>query len=316
MTTLHMQIALTAPPERIFEALTTADQLNIWFAEQANVSLDEKIYAFWGKFTLGAPNQEAGQHRLLAYERNKSLKFQWFYQEAETTVAFYIEPREQGAILILQQDVSPGSHNISKANFEDFWFLSLENLRRFLDGKAVVARCDFSAMKPGDFSHTIDIDASPETVFDALINPAQLNRWIASNAVVEPVVGGKYDYGWKGIDGVKILEIKPSEKLAIHWPEANPEAEAPVNTVVTWTLEGSGGKTRLTIVHSGFAPTTPTDGIQAGWLNFINWIKSMLEYGAVWQPPYSRLSVGTESYYAASIGNAQTDLIVIQETKP
>lgn len=304
--TLQIQIAIQATPKRIFAALTTSEQLEKWFAEKANISLDENRYDFWGRFTLGAPNPEEGKHTLLSYETNKSVKFQWRFQDSESIIAFYIEPRENGSLLILKQDVAPGSHHIGKANFEDFWFLSLENLRRYLDGREVVARCDFSAIKPGDFSHTIDIDAPSEEVFGALIRPDQLNRWIASNAVVKPVVGGIYDLGWHGFTGVKIAEIKPNEKLVISWPEPGQEI---TETVVTWTLEGSGGKTRLTIVHSGFLPTTPTDGIQAGWLNFINWIKSMLEYGAAWQPPYSRLSIGTESFYAASIGAAQKNII-------
>ena len=56
------------------------------------------------------------------------------------------------------------------------------------------------------------------------------------------------------------------------WPE---ETE----TVVTWTLEELDGKTRLTLVHSGFAPDQPTGGLDAGWLNFMSWIKSLVEYG-------------------------------------
>lgn len=309
MKTLHIQIALQATPERIFEALTTAEHLEKWFAEKVDIALSENRYDFWGRFTPGTPTEENGKHPLLSYEVNKSLKFQWHYDSVETTVSFIIEQRGTTTYLLLTHDVMLNSHDIRQIYFADFWFLSLENLRRYLDGREIVARCDFSAIKPGNFSHMIDIDAPPEDVFGALIRPDQLNRWIASNATVEPVVGGKYDYGWKTGGPVKILEIKPNEKLTIAWPDTDPDSQQPIDTVVAWTLEGSGGKTRLTIVHSGFAPNTRTDGLQAGWLNFINWIKSMLEYGSVWQPPYVRLSIGSESYYAASIVAGQVDLI-------
>ena len=79
---------------------------------------------------------------------------------------------------------------------------------------------------------------------------------------------------------------------------------------VTWTLEGSGGKTRLTIVHSGFAPDKPTGGYNAGWLNLMSWIKSIVEYGPDWKPPLIPLADGMESYYAASIRAGQAHLIV------
>jgi uncharacterized protein YndB with AHSA1/START domain len=153
----------------------------------------------------------------------------------------------------------------------------------------------------GDIQHTVEIDASPDTVFDVLINPAQLNRWIASNAVVEPHEGGTYDLGWGQSE--KILELLPGKKLSLEGEFGD------LKTVLTWTLEGSGGKTRLTMVHSGFAPDQETGGLQTGWLNFASWVKSVSEYGADWQPAIKRLESGTESYYPASIGQAQTELV-------
>jgi hypothetical protein len=78
---------------------------------------------------------------------------------------------------------------------------------------------------------------------------------------------------------------------------------------VTWTLAESGGKTRLTLVHSGFAPDEQTDGLQSGWLNYMSRIKAMVEYGPAWQPPILKLRPGMESYYAASIVEAQGSLL-------
>src|SRR5262249_22018355 len=98
---------------------------------------------------------------------------------------------------------------------------------------------------------------------------------------------------------MKILEIEPGEKLRLAWQEENRE------TIITWALEGSGGKTRLTLVHFGFAPDEKTGGLNAGWLNFMSWIKSILEYGAEWQPAIIQLSPGLELFYPASIGQAQ-----------
>ena len=83
-------------------------------------------------------------------------------------------------------------------------------------------------------------------------------------------------------------------------------------TVMTWTLEGSGGKTRLTLVHSGFAPDAPTSGLQSGWLNFASWLKSMLEYGADWQPAIKRLTQDFIPFYPGSVGAAQADLRTIE----
>jgi uncharacterized protein YndB with AHSA1/START domain len=93
---------------------------------------------------------------------------------------------------------------------------------------------------------------------------------------VEPETGGKYLYGWDH-GPTKILDVEPDKKLSFNW-----EWEDEPDTVVTWSLEGSGGKTRLTLVHSGFAPDRNMEDYQIGWLHFINRIKSLSEVGETW----------------------------------
>ncbi len=298
---LHVQIALKASSEAIYRALTA--ELSGWFAEQSDVSTTEKRYDFWGRFTPGTPTREQGRHPLLTHEPGTHLRYEWRGHNLDSIVEIQIIPRDGGSTVVVQQgNPNNPSHDIAFSTDEDFWFLSLENLRRHLDGKAVV-RCDFTRSMVGDIHHTVEIDASPETVFDVLIKPEQLNRWIASNAIVEPRQGGIYDLGWgQNTSALKILDIVPGERLRLSWPEGDG------STVVTWTLEGSGGKTRLTIAHSGFAPDQQTGGLQTGWLNFMSWVKSISEYGADWQPAVKRLQPGTESYYPASVGIAQADL--------
>jgi len=292
---LHVQIALKAQAEAIYRALT--DHLADWFAEYADVSTAEKRYDFWGRFTPATPTREEGRHPLLAYEPGKHLKFEWRSHKFDSTVDIQIIPRDEGNIVVVQQGnpINP-SPDIGFSTDEDFWFLALENLRRHLDGKAPV-RCDYTRSMLGDIHHTVEIDAPPETVFAVLIKPEQLQRWIASAATVEAREGGEYNTGWSSH---KILELVPDKKL---------RHESYEDTVVTWTLEGSGGKTRLTFVHSGFAPDKDTGGLQTGWLNYISWVKSISEYGDDWQPAIKRLQPDMESYYPASFKSAQTELV-------
>jgi uncharacterized protein YndB with AHSA1/START domain len=298
--TLHIQIALAAAAERLFEAWTT--ELAAWFAEYADVSIPEKRYDFWGRYTPEAPDREQGRHPLLHVETNKRLKYGWHIRQLETTVSIALETGNGSTIVVVKQEGAPRSHDIDSYTFEDFWFLSLENLRRHLDGKPLV-RCDFSKPMYGDIQHTVEIDGSREAVFEALIRPEQLERWIASQATVEPRAGGRYDLGWNGAGPVKILELVPNEKLACSWPEHETES------VVTWTLEDSGGKTRLTLVHSGFAPNKPTGGLNAGWLNFASWVKSIVEYGPGWKPAVIPLSDATRPFYAKSLWEQQAALV-------
>ncbi len=52
-----------------------------------------------------------------------------------------------------------------------------------------------------------------------------------------------------------------------------------------WELDGSKGRTHLTIVHSGFgAGGHRTEGYQLGWMEFLASLKRMHETGPSWVP--------------------------------
>lgn len=302
--TLHIQVRLNAGAGQIFPTLSESEALAAWFAEHAQVEIPERRYDFWGRFTPETPDREAGRHELQSHSPGEHLSFGWRLRGSDTTVEFALVPEGDTTIVVVRHSGLGGTpYDGSQCSNEDFWFLSLENLRRYVEGRRDVVRCDFSRSMTGDITHTVEIDGWPSEVFETLVKPEQLERWIASKATVEPYVGGNFDLGWGAGGPVKILEFVPNERFATSWPEETP-------TVVTWTLEGSGGKTRLTLVHSGFAPDKPTGGYNAGWLNFMSWVKSVVEYGPGWQPPVLPLGEDMRPFYAASIGNRQDELVL------
>lgn len=304
---IHMQLALNRAPQEIYRALTDSAALEAWFSESAEVSLLEKRYDFWGRFTPGTPDREGGRHPILEASPDQRLRYAWEFGEYGTTVDFRLRPHSDRTVVILQHTKDQAEAKVPWGG-EDFWFLSLENLRRYLDGREVV-RCDFSVAPTvyGDIEQSVEVDAPPERVFETLIDPQQLERWIASRARVEPRVGGVYDIGWELSGTVKILELEPGARLVYSWAAYQDEPE----TVVTWTLEGSGGKTRLTIVQSGFDPEIPLDGLYTGWLHYLQRIKSLVEYGEDWQPAIKQISPEAYSYYAAPIVAGQNDLLEV-----
>jgi uncharacterized protein YndB with AHSA1/START domain len=255
---------------------------------------------FWGRYTPLAPQRPQGGRTIHARVPDERLHFDWEMLDTLSQVNIQLIPDSAGTRLSLVHSQIPVGFPIW---MEDFWFLSLENLRRHLDGKTV-DRFDFSAIQPGPYSHTLGVDAPPEAVWRALTEPGELERWIASRAQVEPEREGKYSYGWPVPGPVRILVLEPGRRLSTQWASWEREPAS----VVTWELEGSGGKTRLTIVHSGFADDFDSSGTQVGWLNFMNWLRSSVEYGPSWVPPLSRLSEEMLPYYPASIAESQGEL--------
>jgi uncharacterized protein YndB with AHSA1/START domain len=159
----------------------------------------------------------------------------------------------------------------------DWWMLVLDNLASHLEGRGPGPRVDYTTLGGGEARVEADIDAPIERVYGALTEPAQLERWIAERATVELRVGGRYAYGWDE-GAAKILELVPNRKLTHTWEWSGED------TVVSWELEGSGGRTHLTIVHSGFTSDVDSAGYKVGWTAFVARLKRMLEGDESWRP--------------------------------
>ena len=300
---IHMQMTLPTDVSTVFEALTDRTALEAWFAERASVSLAEKRYDLWGRFTPGMPTEAGGQRVIEHVERDKRLRLRWRFREADTTVEWRLKPSGAETILaVWHRDVptipprEPGWYGMT-----DVWFMFLENLRRYLIAEPIV-RCDFTTIRGGDVTHTIEINAPGDRVWDALVKPEHRNRWITSDAASELAVGDNWTE-WGEHGSLKVLEIQDGERLTLEWEIAG------IPTVVTWSLEESGGRTRLTLAHSGFAPDFRTDGEFLGWLQYLSWIQSLVEQGFEWLPPIKEIAKNVALYYAAEIWARQDELI-------
>lgn len=297
-TTIRMQIVLSADPDRVFKALSETKAVRAWFSEHAEIDLAAKQYDFWGKYTPTLPDRSTGKHTIVDSAPGQVLSYRWRVGDHDTQVTFRLHPHQQGTLLTLRH-AAESEGSAAQGVAEDFWFLSLENLRRYLDGKPSDARVDYSNPMRGHIHHETEIDASAQRVWDVLTNPDELNRWIATEANVELEKDGTYGLGWTqdGIDfgASKILDVIPGEKLVLEIPAGF----TPSPTVMTWEMKENNGKTWLTFTHSGFDADQDVSELYSGWRSFVNWVRSVSEYGAAWYPPVSVLAEGTIGYPAA-----------------
>ncbi len=279
--TLRLSIILPVDPSAVYQAITNASSLQKWLTEKARVSLSDGIFELWGRYLPGAPDRAAT--KLAEAIENRLLGFSWNYKTHTLPVTLELASSNKGTILTLTQEIP--ERPSGEASFADFWGLSFENLRRLLLHGSGPLFCDFSTAHRREAMVTAQINKPPQEVFTGLIDPRQLERYLADKATVEPRVDGKIDFGWEGGQGrakggchgpIKILELEPDHKLSYSWRFQE-------DTVVTWVLEDSEGGTRLTLVHSGFSKDRSTDDYTCGWWKFINSLKSMVEIGDSWQ---------------------------------
>lgn len=270
--TINLSLNIAAPVERVWHVLTNADDLCAWLCD-AKVDLHNGKYELSGSRLPGAPSESP--MRLLKSEPLKGLTFAWELRGAETEVNITLTPLGAEATMLKVCHSGVMKRPDGHSGMTDFWVVALENLRLYCMGKQPVSY-DFSE-HGSKVELGVDIAADRDKLFEALTDAKSLDEFWSTGARIEPQVGGRYDYGWKNGGPTKILELEPGTKLVTDWHYAG---EPP--TVVTWQLAGSGGKTRLTLAHTGFEEGKDREDYRHGWLGFLVPFKARAELGEAW----------------------------------
>ena len=271
---IRASITLDAAPADVYEALTRAEDLCVWFCEHADVSPAEKRYDFWGRHTPEVPDRAAGRHAILAHEPPHRLVYAWPLRGGDSRVTLTAVASGSGSTLTVEHELARGRDR-SEGALADFWAGSLERLKAWVEKGVRGYLTQYDVIPDSTMGISAELAAPAEDVYRALTDPAALEQWIAApgKAHIEASVGGAYDIGW-GEDGgpVAILRLEPNRLLSYSW-RYPPEPD----TVVTWSLEGSGGTTRVTIVHSGFADADRHGAYLMGWGFFVGRLRLLLE---------------------------------------
>ena len=121
------------------------------------------------------------------------------------------------------------------------------------------------------------LDASPERVWEALTTEKGLTSWLAVSAKVDGRKGGdiaiEFDDGQE-VSGT-ISRWDPTSQFAHTWV-----INGEISSDVTYALAATGGRTELTLVHTGL-PDAMCEGYTPGWHAFLARLAADLEGGSV-----------------------------------
>ena len=125
---------IDAAPERVFRALTDADELTRWFASSAESDArtgGEYVLRF--EFDDEAKNHTyAGQYdEIVPMER---VRYPWNGRFGDTTVEFALRPADRGTELTLIHSGWTEAAEEARQMHEQGWAFFLDNLERYLAG--------------------------------------------------------------------------------------------------------------------------------------------------------------------------------------
>jgi uncharacterized protein YndB with AHSA1/START domain len=254
---LRLRAVVAAPLTVTYQALTDPAALRVWLAEHAEVDLPG-TYQFWGRYT-----PDGGQpHQRVLHVDERTIRFAWTVDGVETTTQIEVAEDSDGTLVTLSQSDLPSFEDVladragARGALQTFWSLAIANLADYLAGRELTPKCDFTS---AELRVSVLIDASPDAVFDSMIRPDVFRQWFGANVDIEPHVGGRFAMGGFELDpgGARFVEFEPGRRATLRFADGETSS---------WELEGSDGKTRLTVVQSGFDPTNPPYPGWAGWL--------------------------------------------------
>ena len=135
----------------------------------------------------------------------------------------------------------------------------------------------------------IDIDAPPERVFQAWVDPQQRLAWWGEENMYRCTkmdsdlhVGGKWSTEGKGASGKtftvsgEYTRIEPSKALGFTWNHDWDEMKMPETHVLVELVPTSSG-THVTVTHSGFVNVAARDDHDKGWMRVLGWLRGYLQ---------------------------------------
>lgn len=274
---------LSASVGDVFAALIEPATLTTWLAEHVRVEPRKGgSYKFWGRDVLWASAEDQVDGEILELDAPHSLVIAWRWQGHTCRVSFDLEANGSATNLSIAQEFQtfdPGPTGPGPDMAGSHWRIAIGNLASVLAGRSAALRPDYLACAaPGRqlVELEIEIEAPPERVFQALLDPAQVRIWMQAEAPHVDINQSTYSFGWtrgeaaEPVGPVRLLELVPNRLLVHDW-----QWTGEVEGVVRWELQPTATGTRLRLLHSRSADVTHA----LGWSDALFSIRALVEGG-------------------------------------
>jgi uncharacterized protein YndB with AHSA1/START domain len=137
---------------------------------------------------------------------------------------------------------------------------------------------------PADLVLTERIRATPDQVFQYLVEPDKLIRWMGTEADLDPTPGGAFRINVTGQDiaAGTYVEVDRPHRVVFTWGWEGSPTVPPGSTTVAIALWADGDETVVELTHSGL-PGGMDDEHRQGWTHYLDRL-SRLTAGETLEP--------------------------------
>lgn len=118
-------------------------------------------------------------------------------------------------------------------------------------------------------THEVTFSASPNEVYETLMDPTKHSKFTGAPAMIERKPGGRFSYG-EVLSG-EIIELRQDVRIVLSWRAEDWPKSHYSQVIFTLTPLADGRRTQLSLVHTG-VPEDKFDEINNGWQEFY-WTK-------------------------------------------
>lgn len=146
---------------------------------------------------------------------------------------------------------------------------------------------------PDVVERELRIGAPPEVVFQFLIDPEKMLRWIGKEVELDARPGGRFRLDVNGRDVIRgeFVEVVSHRRVVFTWGwEGEGDRVSPGSTTVEITLERDGEGTLLRLRHRGLTGRH-RERHKAGWAHYLPRLSMVSEGGDPGPDPMAVLEV-------------------------
>ncbi len=114
------------------------------------------------------------------------------------------------------------------------------------------------------------IRATPDQVFDYLVDRDKLLRWMGTDATIDPQPGGVFhvDVNGRDVASGSYVEVERPSKVVFTWGWEGSDDVPPGSSTVAIALRADGADTIVELTHAGL-PGGDSDPHRMGWTHYL-----------------------------------------------